>query len=76
MPPMWTMAKTREEVVRSHLAMGAWGLRGADGRRGRPIVLERDDGGAGIGGGMVGWLMMMMMMIIELMVDCGDWQVV
>ncbi len=54
MPPMWTMAKTREEVVRSHLAMGAWGLRGADGRRGRPIVLERDDGGAGIGGGMVG----------------------
>ena len=43
MPPMWTMARTRVEVERSHLPTGAWGLSSGAVRRGRlrVYILER-----------------------------------
>jgi len=37
-PPMCTMAKTREEVERSHLPRGACGFRVEGVRIGRPLV--------------------------------------
>lgn len=39
-PPMWTMPKTREEVVRSHLPRGACGLSVVWERIGRPLVTD------------------------------------
>jgi len=39
-PPMCTMPKTREEVVRSHLPSGAWGLSVDWERIGRPLVTD------------------------------------
>ena len=39
-PPMWTMPKTREEVARSHLPSGAWGLSVDWERIGSPLVTD------------------------------------